>query len=252
MVSFFQAMILSIIQGITEWFPISSSGHLAIAQELFGFQNLSFDVYLHFASILSVIILFRKDIMKLLKFDKESISDIKRLLIAVIPAAIIGLLLKKHIENSFGNLFFMGLFFMIFGFLIYSTKYAKERKRKPSISDAVFIGISQVFSLFPGISRSGMTMGSGLILGVKKENAIKFSFLLAIPIILGASLLEAKNIIATEISLAALLTSFTLTLFISLMTIKLLVKIIKSDKFYLFGIYNFILGFIVFIWSIVR
>ena len=249
MVSLFQAIVLSIVQGITEWFPISSSGHLALMQRFFGFQNLGFDVYLHFASVFSVIILFRKDIARLLIFDKYSINYLKRLLIAIIPAAILGLLLREHVRFAFSNLLFMGVFFAIFGVFVYSTKYAREYKYRPSKMDSLIIGISQVFSLFPGISRSGMTMGSGLILGVKKESSIRFSFLLAIPIIFGASLFEVKEIALSDINLTVFLTSFTITLFTSLLTIKILIKIIKNNKFYLFGIYNIILGIALVVWS---
>ena len=252
MVSFIQAVILSIVQGITEWFPISSSGHLAIVQELFGFQDLAFDVYLHFASVLAVVILFGKDIAKLTIINKENIRYITKLIIALVPAAIVGFYYLDYVKYAFGNFLFMGLFFMIFGVLIYFTKYAKERKGQPSKIDSFIIGISQTLSLFPGVSRSGMTMGSGLILGLKKEEAVKFSFILAVPIILGATLLEVKEITAIDLSYAGLITSFTLTLFISLITIKLLIRIIKSDKFYLFGIYNFIMGFFIMVWSFYR
>jgi undecaprenyl-diphosphatase len=249
MVSFIQAIILSIVQGVTEWFPISSSGHLALTQKLLGFQDLGFDVYLHFASIFSVFILFRKDILRLLKFDRPARIYMGKLLIAIIPAAIVGLYWREHVRYAFGNLMFMGIFFMIFGVFIYSTKYTREVKIKPSKIDSIIIGVSQVFALFPGISRSGMTMGSGLILGLKKESAIKFSFLVAIPMILGATLVEAKEIAVSNTPFLILLTSFTLTLFTSLMTIKFLIRLIQNDRFYLFGIYNFILGFIVLIWS---
>jgi len=252
MVSLGQAIILSIIQGVTEWFPISSSGHLALMHEFFGFQNLGFDVYLHFASVLAVVILFGKDIARLTFLTKANINYIIKLVIALVPAAIIGFFYKEQVRQAFGNFFFMGLFFMIFGVLIYSTKNAREMKSKPNKIDSFIIGVSQMFALFPGISRSGMTMGSGLILGLKKEEAIKFSFLLAVPIILGATLVEAKEISVQNIPFTTLLTSFTVTLLISLWTIKLLIRIIKSDKFYLFGIYNFILGFLVFVWSFYR
>lgn len=250
MVSFIEAVILSLVQGITEWFPISSSGHLAIAQELLGVNDLGFIVYLHFASVLAVIILFWHDIIDL--FLKRRYGYMLTLLIAIIPVAIVGLWLKDHVRNSFSSLFFIGIFFIIFGFFVYFTKYAKERISKPSISDSGFIGVSQVFALFPGVSRSGMAMGTGLILGLKKEEAIKFSFLIAIPIIFGASLIEAKEIALADINYITYLTAFTLTLFISLMTINLLIKIIKSNKFYLFGLYNMILGIIVLIWSLLR
>lgn len=250
MVSFIQALILSLVQGITEWFPISSSGHLALAQEIAGVQNFGFIVYLHFASVLGVVILFWKDIINLVA-EKRIIYMLK-LAVAIIPVAIVGILLKEHVENAFSNLFFIGVFFIIFGVFVYFTKYAREIKGKPSISDSLYIGISQVFSLFPGVSRSGMAMGSGLILGLKKEEAIKFSFLLAIPIIFGASLIEARRIALADIHFATLLTSFTITLLVSLLTIKFLIRIIKSNKFYLFGIYNIILGLAVVVWSLAK
>lgn len=252
MVSLFQALVLSIIQGVTEWFPISSSGHLALMQEIFGFQDLGFVVYLHFASILSLVIFFGKDIVELLKFKPENRDYMLKIIIALIPAVIVGFLYRENIRYAFGNFLFMGLFFMIFGFFIYSTKNARELKNGPSKTDSLIIGISQVFSLFPGISRSGMTMGTGLTMGLKKEEAIKFSFLLAIPIIIGATLVEAQEITLSGIPHSTLFTSFTVTLLTSLLMIKLLIKIVRNDKFYLFGIYNMILGLIVFTWSFFR
>ncbi len=248
MVSFIQAIIFSIVQGITEWFAISSSGHLAIFENLFGVHDLGFVVYLHFAAVLGVVILFWKDIINL--FVGKKWGYILKIIITIIPVAIVGILVKKHAENAFSSLFFIGIFYLISSVFIYSTKYAKEIKKHPSISDSIFIGVSQVLALFPGISRSGMATGSGLILGLKKEEAIKFSFLLAIPIVFGASLIEAGEITNLSIGFPALLTSFTLTLLTSLLTIKLLIRIIKSDKFYLFGIYNFILGVILILWSL--
>jgi len=243
MVNFIQALILSFVQGITEWFPISSSGHLAIAQELLGVQDLGFVVYLHFASVLAVVILFWKDIINL--FLHKEWSYILKIVIAIVPVGIAGFLLREYVRDAFNDLFFSGVFFIIFGFYIYFTKYTRVSKSKPSISDSIFIGIAQMFALFPGVSRSGMTMGSGLILGLKKKEAVLFSFLIAIPVIFGASLLEAKEIALLDIHFTVFLTSFTVTLLTSLLTIKFLIRIIESDKFYLFGIYNIILGFVV-------
>ncbi len=247
MVSFVQALILALVQGITEWFPISSSGHLAIAEQFLGVQDFGFVVYLHFASVLAVVILFWKDIINL--FAHKRWNYILKIIIAIIPVAIVGLLLREHVTKAFTNLFFMGIFFIIFGIFVYFTKNARVTKGKPSRLDSLFIGISQVFAIFPGISRSGMTMGSGLSLGLKKEEAIKFSFLLAIPVIIGASLLESRKIAVADVSFAAFLTSFTITLLISLLTIKFLIMVIKSDKFYYFGIYNFVLGIVLLLWS---
>lgn len=247
MVSFIEGVILSLVQGITEWFPISSSGHLAIAENILGVHDMGFIVYLHFASVLSVVILFWKDIINLFLFKKYKYMI--KLLIGIIPVAIVGYLLKDYVNAAFSSLLFMGIFFIIFGIYAYSTKFARVQKGKPDYADSGFIGVSQVFSLFPGVSRSGMAVATGLILGLKKSEAIKYSFLIAIPIIFGASLLEARHIAFSDIGFLTFLTSFTLTLFTSLVTVKLLIKIIKNDKFYYFGVYNIILGVILVVWS---
>ena len=250
MVSLVQAVILSIVQGITEWLPISSSGHLALMQEFFGFQNLSYDVFLHFASILAVIIIFRKDIMSILRFDnRKKFVYAGLIILAVIPAFIFGILLKNYIVTSFQNFLFLGLFFIFSGIVIYSTKFSRGKNSQVRFVESLFIGTMQVFALFPGISRSGMTISAGMFAGLKKKEAVRFSFLLAIPVILGASLAEATQILKTDINYFILIISFIITIFISLITIKLLIRIINNDNFYLFGIYNFILGVIVLIWS---
>ena len=249
MVSLLQSIILSIIQGITEWLPISSSGHLALLHNFFGFQNLPFDVFLHFASILAVIVVFWKDIIRLLNFKEENIKYILKLLVALIPAGIIGILFKEQIENFFSSFFYLGMFFMISGVIIYSTKFSIPKKEKPNFLDSIIIGFFQALAILPGVSRSGATISSGLIRGVKKEEAVKFSFLLAIPIVLGASLLEVKDLVMENIDLSILLISFIVTFVVSLFVIKVLLRIIKDRKFYIFGIYDFILGLIVFISS---
>lgn len=253
MVSTLQILILSIVQGITEWFPVSSSGHLAILQNIFGFQNLAFDVFLHLASILAVLFVFKKEIADIFHFsDKKNIEYLLLLVIALIPAGIIGLMFKDQIEGLFSNLFYIGIFFIISGILIYSTKFFKQKSEKIDFYDSVFIGILQAFAIFPGISRSGATISGGLINGIKKETAVKFSFLMAIPIVLGASVLELKDLAFSEIDYMLLVVSFVLTFIVSLFTIRVLLRIVKSDRFYLFGVYNFILGIIVVVWSFVR
>lgn len=250
MVSILQAVILSVVQGITEWFPISSSGHLAIFQNIFGFQNLAYDVFLHFTSILAVIIIFRKQIIELFTLNKkQNWKYLGLLLIALIPAGLVGFYFNSQIESFFSNLYYLGLFFIFSGILIYLTKFTKEKKQKLSVFDSIFIGIFQALAILPGISRSGMTIGSGLYRGLKKSTAITFSFLLAIPLILAASIYETKNLIMSDINISILILSLIITFIVSYITIKLLLRIIKSDKFYLFGIYNIILGLIVYIWA---
>ena len=175
-----------------------------------------------------------------------------KLIIAAVPVVIVGVFYIETVRYSLGNLFFMGIFFMTFGVFVYSTKYARVKKNKPSKLDALIIGISQAFAVFPGVSRSGMTMGSGLILGINKDEAIKFSFLVAIPIIIGAAIYQAEEITLSNIAYSTLITSFTVTLLTSLLTIKLLIRVIKNNKFYLFGYYNFALGFILLVVSFFR
>ena len=253
MVSLIQALILSIIQGITEWFPISSSGHLALMQQLFGFQNLSFDVFLHLASVFAVIIVFRKEIFEIFHFkNKKNLKYLFYIFIALIPAAFFGFFLRERIESLFSRGLYLGMFFIFSGIIVYSTKFVKERKKTMNFFDSVFIGFFQVLGLFPGISRSGMTISSGLFMGLSKKSAITFSFLLAIPLILGANILELKDLALLDINYSILLVSFVVTFFISLFTINLLIKIIKSEKFYLFGIYNFLLGFLVLVLEFIK
>jgi len=248
MVSLIQAVILSVLQAIAEWLPISSSGHLAIVQNIFHFENLSFDVFLHFASLFAVIIVFKKDILKLFyPWEKAKLKYLFLLLLGIIPAGLAGFLFRNQIERAFSNFVYLGVFFIISGIIVYSTKFYKEKKEKIWYFDSIFIGIFQAFAILPGISRSGATISSGLYRGVSKQEAIKFSFLMAIPIILGASILEAKNLIVSNIDYSILIVSFVITFVLSLFVIKLLIKIINKEKFYIFGIYNFILGVLILI-----
>jgi len=250
MVDFIQIVVLSIIQGIAEWFPISSSGHLAIFHNFFGFQSLGFDVFLHFASVLAVLILFWKDILSILNLKKkENLRYVGLLILGIIPAGIIGVLFKDQIEGLFSSLFYLGIFFIISGILVYSTKFFRPGKEKITWFDGLFIGIFQAIAILPGISRSGSTISAGLIRGIDKEKALKFSFLMAIPLILGAGILELKDLVFSGIDYYFLIISFILTFVVSLFTIKVLLKIVRSDKFYLFGIYNFIIGILILIWS---
>ena len=247
MVSLIQAIILSIIQGITEWIPVSSSGHLALMHLLFGFQDLSYDVFLHFAGIFAVILIFWNDILNI--FKSQNLNYLLLMIIAIIPAGIIGLVFMKEIENLFSSSFYLGLFFIFSGVIVYLTKFSIPRKEKISFFDSLLIGIFQVLAVFPSVSRSGMTISSGLFVGLTKKQSIKFSFLMLIPIILGASLVKADELILSEISYFLLILSFIITFLVSLVTMKLLIRIMNSDKFYLFGVYDIVLGVVVLIWS---
>lgn len=247
MVSLMEAVILSIVQGITEWFPISSSGHLALMQSFFGYQNLSYDIFLHFAGIFAVLIVFRREILDLFKFDENSIRYLVLLIIAMIPAGLVGLFLSDWIEGLFSNMKFLGMFFILSGIVVYSTKFSSEYKGSINNNDALVVGLLQSLAILPGVSRSGMTISAGLHRGISKKAAIRFSFLMSIPLILGASVLKAKDLVVSSIDWNILIVSFFVTFLVSLFTIKKLIQIINGDKFYLFGVYNVILGVLVLI-----
>ena len=250
MVSLIEAVILSIVQGITEWFPVSSSGHLALIHNYLGFQQIEYDIFLHFASILAVIILFRKDIIKKLNIkDRDNFNYFVFLLVGIIPAGIVGFFFRDFIIFFFSNMFYLGIFFILSGIIIYLTKFSYESKEKLSFFDSLFIGLMQVLALFPGISRSGTTISAGLFRGLKKEEAIRFSFYMAIPLIIGANIISFNGLNYSEINYLILITSFIITLLVSILTIKILLKIADKNKFYLFGIYNIILGILVLIYS---
>lgn len=250
MLNYIEAIILSVVQGIGEWLPISSSGHLAIVQNIFGFQNLSYDVFLHLASILAVLVMFWREIIKLFyPWHKHNLSYLAFLVIAIIPAGLIGVYFKHYVEGAFSSFLFLGVFFLISGAVIYSTRFSSERKDKIGFYDSVVMGIFQAIAILPGISRSGATISSGLFRGVKKTEVVKFSFLLAIPVILGAGLVEFKGFL--EINPVILIVSFLITFAVSLFSIKLLLKVIDKEKFYLFGIYNMIMGALLLILKII-
>ncbi len=243
----FEAVVLSIIQGITEWFPVSSSGHLALAQNFFGVSNLSYAVFLHFAGIFAVLFVFKRDVLKLLSFNRESLKYVGLLVIGLIPAALVGFFLADWIESLFSNIKFLGAFFIVSGLIIYSTKFSVEKKSVVGEKDAWYVGLLQALAVLPGFSRSGMTISAGLFRGVSKRAAIRFSFLMSIPLIMGASILKAKDLVVSEIDLQILVVSFIVTFLVSVFTIKKLIQIIRGDKFYLFGVYNVVLGILVLI-----
>ncbi len=238
-----KAIILAIIQGITEWLPVSSSGHLVLAEKFLNYKSsLTFEVALHFGTLMSVFVYFGKDITDIiqdilrLKFHTENARLGILILIATIPAAIIGFLFKSVFESIFSNLSIVALGFGITGLilLIASLPLTKQNNKltKPK---ALVIGASQVISILPGISRSGTTTSTALILGLKEQTALKFSFLMSIPIILGANILAIGNQTLPKELIWATLVSFL----IGLLTLHLLYKYILTTKTNLryFGLY---------------
>lgn len=245
---FISIILLAIVQGIAEWFPISSSGHLVLLSRILGYTNtLQLDIALHFGTLMGAFVYFGKDIL-------DIIEDILRgnwrsknarlgwmIVIAVIPAAIFGYLLKGFLESSVKNLGLLALGFSITGVLLIISSLDLNVKRKSlGYKIAGIIGIVQVISLFRGISRSGSTLFAGLVSGLDEKTAIKFSFLVSIPVILGANILEmGSQTLPPEMFIAA-----AVAFFVSLGSIFLFSKYIGSSRANLkwFGIYVLLLA----------
>lgn len=251
-----QVIVLSITQGITEWFPVSSSGHLALIQEFFNMNvPIAFDVFLHFASLIVIILVFWKDIrdiiLGIVKKDKKYINIFLYLIIASVPAAVVGFLLKDKIESIFSNILFIGISLVTTGILLFLTKFAKNKNKELNIKNSITIGLAQAFAILPGISRSGSTISIGLLSGLNSREAARFSFLLSIPAILGASILEIKDMGRID-NIWYLLIGFFVTIIIGFLSLKYLLKIIDKNKFKNFSFYCVLLGVLVIIYSLYK
>ena len=251
------AIILGVIQGLTEFLPVSSSGHLEIARELLDTNQLPSDnllmtSVLHFATALSTILVFKKDIFNLIKglFDKQnktSKSYVIKILIAIGPAGLVGFLLSDEIEYLFsGNMILVGMMLIITGTLLFLTKILKTKNLKISKVHALIIGLSQAFAVIPGISRSGATICTSLFLGNNKSEAAKFSFLIVIPVIFGAILKDvlSGDIFDNEIKISILIIGFISSFLTGVLACKLMLKIVANNNLIYFSFYCFLLGII--------
>lgn len=253
-----EAIILGIIQGLTEFLPVSSSGHLEIGSVLLGVKskdNLLFSIVVHGATALSTILVFRKDIFiiitDILKFEwNESVEFSLKILISIIPVGIVGVLFEDQIEAFFGGrVVLVGAMLMLTGILLSFTFFKGKNTGEISYLKALLIGISQAIAIMPGISRSGATISTALILGVEKEKATRFSFLMVLIPIVGAMMLKVKDVIeeptlASDISLISLLAGFIAAFLSGLLACNWMIRIVKKGKLIYFAIYCFIVGLI--------
>jgi len=247
---FIQVLILGLIQGLTEWLPISSSGHLVVVQKL---MNLStpvvFDVMLHVGTLLAVIVFFRKDILKILKSllslktKDENFKLFIYILIGTIPTAVIGFLFLKFFESLFSNVKAVGIGFLITGALLLLSKL-KNNNKNLNWFNSLIIGTIQGISIAPGISRSGSTISVGLLRGIKKEEVFKYSFLLSIPAIIGANVMEYKAFNLSDIGLYSII-GIIVSAISGYVALKIVHKMLLSEKFYLFAVYCFLVGIVV-------
>ncbi len=254
--NWFEALVLGIIQGLTEFLPVSSSGHLEIAKVIFGIQankSLIFTIVVHGATVLSTIVVFRKDILKLtigffaFKWNEET-KYVLKILISMIPVAIVGFFFQDQVEKLFnGDIIFVGSMLLITAALLAFTYFSKRNTKPISYKDSFIIGIAQAIAVLPGISRSGSTIATGLLLGDNKNKIAEFSFLMVIIPIIGANIkdLSGGNMISeTSISSMSLLIGFIAAFISGFFACKWMINIVKKGKLIYFAIYCFIIGII--------
>lgn len=245
-----QALILGIIQGITEWLPISSSGHLVIAQKLLGLkadENLFFDLVVHLGTIVAVIAYFRRELWRIVssffvRAPSEEQTGLRRLglllLAGTIPIALAGVLFKDQIEAVF-DIRLVGVALIANAGILWAahTYGSKGTKKKAGVTDALIIGIFQVVSIIPGISRSGSTLSAGMLRGLERESAAVFAFLLSVPALLGASAYGAVTLDSHDASILTLTIGFSAALLVGLASIEYLLRIVRSGRLWVFAVY---------------
>jgi undecaprenyl-diphosphatase len=263
--SIIDVIILAVVQGMTEFLPVSSSGHLVLVQQLLNLndpQIVLFDVFVHFGTLISVMIIFRKDIVEILRSFLQAIKkalskeEHKKteyfqlglaILVGSIPAGLVGFVFHRQVEEIFTDPKFAAMNIVITGLVLFLTRIAKPIEgKKVSIFASIFIGLAQMTAILPGISRSGLTMSAALFMKVSPMQAARFSFLLSIPVIIGATLLEAYKLIAfgTTIGFIQITIGIVMSATAGYVAIKMLLRIMEKGKFSWFSLYCLVVGVI--------
>lgn len=249
-----QAIILGVVQGLTEFLPVSSSGHLQLANEILGTDlnpesNLTFSLTLHAATVLSTVVILWAEIWKLLKgiFSRTFTAEqayLLKIVISMIPVGIVGLFFKDYIEAAFSSIAVVGVMLLITAALLSFAYYAKPRQKESlSYRDAFIIGLAQAVAVLPGLSRSGSTIATGLLLGNKKESVAQFSFLMVLPPILGNALLDClKGDFGGGVETLPLVAGFVTAFITGCIACKWMIDIVKRGKLIWFAVYCAIAG----------
>jgi undecaprenyl-diphosphatase len=250
-----ESIVLGVIQGLTEFLPVSSSGHLELAKVILGDtslpeESLAFTVVLHFATALSTLVIFRKEVIEIFKglfqfkWNEQTLFSLK-IIASMIPAVIVGLLFEEQLESFFGGkILLVGAMLLVTAILLLLADRAKRTDRKVSFANAVIIGISQAIAMLPGISRSGATISTSVLLGVDRTKAARFSFLMVVPLIIGK---VAKDLIGGEINfssteIAPLAAGFIAAFVSGLLACTWMISLVKKSKLSYFAIYCAIVG----------
>ena len=264
MLGVFESIILGIIQGLTEFLPVSSSGHLEIGKYLLGDESIPEDslmmtVTLHFATALSTIVVFWKDIKTLFlgvsRNDKSSVNFTLNILISTIPAVAIGLIYEEKIESLFNDrLDLVSIMLILTGVLLFISDIVQKNQLQVGPTDSIYLGIAQAIAILPGISRSGATISTAILLGIDKEKAARFSFLMVIPIIFGKM---GKDILSIDFSdkmmivgsdwLFPLLLGFISAFITGMLACKWMISLVKNSKLKYFSFYCISIGVIIYL-----
>ncbi|MDB4292079.1 undecaprenyl-diphosphate phosphatase [Maribacter sp.] len=251
------AIILGIIQGLTEFLPVSSSGHLELGKAILGDnsvpeESLLFTVVLHFATALSTLVVFRKDVWEILrglfsfKWNEETQFSLK-IIVSMLPAVFVGLFFEEQLEAFFGgNIRFVGFMLIITAILLYFADKAKDTDKKVSFKNAFIVGVSQAIAMLPGISRSGATISTSVLLGVDKTKAARFSFLMVVPLIFGKI---GKDLLGGDLNFSgdhntAMLAGFIAAFVAGLAACTWMIQLVKKSKLSYFAIYCLVVGLI--------
>lgn len=264
-----QAIIMGMVQGLTEFLPVSSSAHLVIAPELLGTQSsLAFDTLLHVGTLVAVIGYFWKDITSMIKSFVSSLLDIPRgkfkegvaddpykrlawlVVVGTIPAGLMGVLLKSEFEALFNSVTIVGFFLLVTGVILWGSEWIAKRNidkkgkdvKEVSFTNSLVIGVFQGLAIAPGISRSGSTIAAGLFSGLERKLAARYSFLLSIPAILGAALIQAKDIVSFDANTEVLIAGFLSAAIFSYLAVKFMMGYIQKHSLNIFAIYCWIVG----------
>ena len=257
--SLIEAIILGLLQGLTEFLPVSSSGHIELGKALFGIElkeGLLFTIVLHFATALSTIIVFWKDIIQLIKalfaFKwNDEMKFILYIVISMVPAALVGITLKDWIDSFFdSNVFFVSIMLLLTGIILFISDGIKEPKEGVNGPRSLVIGVIQAIAILPGISRSGSTIASSVLLGISRAKAARFSFLMVLPLIFAAMAMEIKDILdmsavdrsAIDLEILPTAIGFIAALFSGYLACKWMIQIVKRSKLRYFSYYCWIVG----------
>ena len=252
-----EAIVLGIIQGLTEFLPVSSSGHLELAKAILGDtsvpeESLTFTVVLHFATALSTLVIFRKEVAEIFKglFQFKWNDELQfslKIIISMIPAVVVGLLFEEQLESFFGGkILLVGCMLLVTAILLLLADKAKNTNKKVSFFNAIIIGISQAIAMLPGISRSGATISTSVLLGIDRTKAARFSFLMVVPLIFGKI---GKDVLSGDLNfqsseMISISAGFIAAFLAGLLACKWMISLVKKSKLSYFSLYCAIVGFI--------